>query len=79
MTARGKYADATWCARAVAWAGGSPVRAQKQLIAAADAAASAGEIAAAREIYELLLREHPETSFADFVGGRLARLSKGEQ
>jgi hypothetical protein len=67
LLSRGELDHAVWCFRAMGVRGGDKVKVQKGLIAAADAAARAGHVEPALRIYEVVLRDHPDTGFREFI------------
>jgi hypothetical protein len=67
LLSRGELDHAVWCFRAMGVRGGDKVKVQKGLIAAADAAARVGHAESALRIYEVVLRDHPDTGFREFI------------
>ncbi|HEY6838982.1 MAG TPA: hypothetical protein VI389_09585 [Geobacteraceae bacterium] len=67
LMSRGKYVDAAWCYHAAAIASGDPLKAQKKLIQAAQAAEKAGLSKEAYFLYDFFIANYPDSTLLDYA------------
>lgn len=72
----GSHTDAAWCLHAGALAAKDALAAEKRLIEVANAAADAGKVAEALQLFHQFLQTYPRSNFVTFVENRAAQLRK---
>jgi hypothetical protein len=69
-----KFSDAAWSFSTLAKSGGEPLRVQKGMIAAGEAATKAGQLAIAARVYEYVINYAPGSTNAEYCQEALERV-----
>jgi hypothetical protein len=76
LTTRKELEDAAWCFRTMKDRGGDGLRVQKGLIGVADTIARDGNARGAVQLYQLILRDFPDSTLRDYIEGTVSALQR---